>query len=57
MKRHYEIMRIMRTKVVNFRDLFEGAECISHVLRAVTHRVEDLTSLSVSSSSAACPLT
>jgi hypothetical protein len=27
MKRHYEVMRIMRTKVVNARELTEGREC------------------------------
>jgi len=43
MKRHYEIMRIMRTKVVNFRDLFEGLEGILYVYRAAVHRVKDLT--------------
>ena len=51
MKRHYEIMRIMRTKVVNLRDLFEGVEGILYVYRAVLHRVGDLTGMSISSPS------
>lgn len=51
MKRHYEIMRIMRTKVVNLRDLFEGVEGILYVYRAVLHRVGDLTGVSISSPS------
>jgi len=53
MKRHYEIMRVMRTKVVNFRDLFEGKQGILCVINAVGYRVKDLTSVSVSSSSVA----
>ena len=54
MKRHYEIMRLMRTKVVDARELSEGREGILCVYRAVTYRIEDLTSMSISSSSAAC---
>ena len=54
MKRHYEIMRVMRTKVVNFRDLFEGVEGIVYVYRAVFHRVKDLTGVSISSRSDPC---
>jgi hypothetical protein len=50
MTRHYEIMRIMRTKVVNFRDLFEGKQGIVCVMKAVGYRVKDLTSVSISSS-------
>ena len=50
MKHHYEIMRIMRTKVVNFRDLFEGKQAIVCVMQAVGYRVKDLASVSVSSS-------
>lgn len=49
MNRHYEIMRIMRTKIVNPRDLVEGESCILYVQDAITYRVEDLTSLSISS--------
>jgi hypothetical protein len=50
MKRHYEIMRIMRTKVVNVRELSEGGDGISYVSWAIEDRVEDLISVSVSSS-------
>jgi hypothetical protein len=49
MKRHYEIMRIMRTKVVNLRDLFEGVEGILYVYRAALYRVENLKGVSISS--------
>ena len=49
MNRHYEIMRIMRTKIVNPRDLVEGESCILYVQDVITYRVEDLTSLSISS--------
>jgi len=54
MKRHYEIMRIMRTTVVNARELSEGREGILCACRAVTYRIEELTSVSISFSSAAC---
>jgi hypothetical protein len=54
MKRHYEIMRIMRTKVVDARELSEGSDSILCVYRAVRYRIEELTSVSVSSSFAAC---
>jgi len=54
MKRHYEIMRIMRTKVVNIRDPFEGVEGILYVYRAVLHRVENLTGVSISCSTDPC---
>jgi hypothetical protein len=53
MKRHYEIMRIMRTKVVNARELSEGRDGILCVYRAVTYRIEELTSVLILSSSAA----
>jgi hypothetical protein len=53
MKRHYEIMRIMRTKVVNARELSEGRDGILCVYRAVTDRIEELTSVSILSFSAA----
>jgi hypothetical protein len=54
MKRHYEIMRVMRTKVVNFRDLFDGKDGILYILDAMNLRVQDLTSVSVSSSYTVC---
>jgi hypothetical protein len=49
MKRHYEIMRIMRTKILNMRDLLEGAQGILYIHEAITYRVQDLTRVSVSS--------
>ena len=54
MKRHYEIMRIMRTKLLSEHELQEGAQCIVYIQEAITHRVENLTRVSVSSSTAAC---
>jgi hypothetical protein len=53
MKRHYEIMRIMRTKIVNVHELIEGKDGISCVHRVIEDRVEDLTRVSVSFSSTA----
>jgi len=52
MKRHYEIMRIMRIKVVDFRDLWESAQSILYIEDAITYRVDGLTSASVHLSSA-----
>jgi hypothetical protein len=46
MKRHYEIMRIMRTKVLDARELSEGVKSMSCVQDAIRYRVDDLTSLS-----------
>lgn len=54
MKRHYEIMRVMRTKLLSEHELQEGAQCIVYIQEAITHRVENLTRVSVSSSTAAC---
>jgi hypothetical protein len=54
MKRHYEIMRIMRTKVVKFRELYEGADGILYVQDAIQYRVKNLASASVLSTYAAC---
>jgi hypothetical protein len=48
MKRHYEIMRIMRTKILNMRELLEGSQGIEYVAEAVGDRVQDLTRMSVS---------
>ncbi|KAI0301375.1 hypothetical protein BC826DRAFT_989073 [Russula brevipes] len=42
MKRHYEIMRIMRSKVVSLRDLTDGIQGIQYVRSAITYRVDDL---------------
>jgi hypothetical protein len=49
MKRHYEIMRIMRTKLLSMRELQEGAQGIVHIQKAITYRVQDLIRVSVSS--------
>lgn len=54
MKRHYEIMRIMRTKILNMRELLEGVQGIQYINDAVYDRVEDLRSMSVSPSTVAC---
>jgi hypothetical protein len=54
MKRHYEIMRIMCTKVVNFGDLYEGADGILYVQDAIQFRVKNLASASVLPTYAAC---
>jgi hypothetical protein len=57
MKRHYEIMRIMRTKILTMRDLLEGAQGIIYIHEAITYRVQDLTRVSISSSAAPAMLT
>ena len=49
MKHHYEIMRVMRTKVVDSRELWEGVKSVGHVQEAIGYRVGDLTSISSSS--------
>src|ERR1700761_8603401 len=54
MKRHYEIMRIMRTKILSMRELQEGAQGIVWIREAIFYRVQDLTCVSVSSSTVAC---
>ena len=54
MKRHYEIMRIMRTKILNMRELLEGAQGIIYINEAVVDRVQGLTRMSVLPSTAAC---
>ncbi|KAH9996110.1 hypothetical protein BJV77DRAFT_960842, partial [Russula vinacea] len=41
-KRHYEIMRIMRTKILNMRELLEGAQSIIYIREAIGYRVQDL---------------
>ena len=50
MKRHYEVMRIMRTKILSMRELQEGAQGILYIFEAAFYRVKDLRSVSVSSS-------
>jgi hypothetical protein len=49
MKRHYEIMRIMRTKILSMRELQEGVQGILYIQGAISYRVKDLISVSVSS--------
>jgi hypothetical protein len=53
MKRHYEIMRIMRTKILSMRELQEGTQGILYIEDAIAYRVQDLTRVSVSSSTVA----
>jgi hypothetical protein len=53
MKRHYEIMRIMRTKILSMRELQEGAQGIVYIQGAVSYRVKDLKRVSDSSSTVA----
>jgi hypothetical protein len=43
MKRHYEIMRTMRTKVVDSRELWHSVESVFYVHDAIGYRVDDLT--------------
>jgi hypothetical protein len=50
LKRHYDIMRIMRTKVLNMRELLEGSQGILYINDAVVDRVQGLTRMSVSPS-------
>ena len=45
-KRHYEIMRVMRTKVLDNRELWYGIESIRHTEDAIQYRMNDLTSTS-----------
>ena len=54
MKRHYEVMRVMRTKILSMRELEDGTQGIQYVLEAIDYRVENLTRVSVSSSTVAC---
>jgi hypothetical protein len=44
----------MRTKVVKFRELYEGADGILYVQDAIDYRVKNLASASVSPTYAAC---
>ena len=44
MKHHYEIMRIMRTKIVDSRELSEGTRGILNIQDALRYRVDDLLS-------------
>ena len=49
MKRHYEIMRIMRAKVVDSRELWNAVESILYLHDAIRYRVDDLASMSAPS--------
>ena len=57
MKRHYEIMRIMRTKILNMRELLEGAQSIIYIREAIGYRVQDLIRVLVLSSTVPAMLT
>jgi hypothetical protein len=52
MKRHYEIMRIMRTKVLEPRELWFGLDSILFVQDAIKYRVNNLISMSAALCSA-----
>jgi hypothetical protein len=54
MKRHYEIMRIMRTKILTMGELTEGAQGIIYIREAIKYRVQDLTRVSISSFTVMC---
>ncbi|KAH9171872.1 hypothetical protein EDB89DRAFT_2070428 [Lactarius sanguifluus] len=45
MKRHYEIMRAMRTKVLDSRELWSGVESILNVKDAIRYRMNDLSNI------------
>ncbi|KAH9171881.1 hypothetical protein EDB89DRAFT_1851867 [Lactarius sanguifluus] len=45
LKRHYEIMRAMRTKVLDSRELWYGVETILYVKDAIQYRVNDLANI------------
>jgi hypothetical protein len=47
MKRHYEVMRVMRTKILDPRELWYGINSISVVQDAILYRANDLASMSV----------
>ena len=50
MKRHYEIMRIMRTKILSMRELLDGWQGVMYIYEAIKYRVQDLTRVSTPSS-------
>jgi len=54
MKRHYEIMRIMRTKKLDERDSKEAVDSLLYIYLAILYRKEDVFGVSVSSSSSTC---
>ena len=44
MKRHYEVMRTMRTKVLDSCELRSAGESLSYANEAIRYRMTDLTS-------------
>ncbi|KAI0044626.1 hypothetical protein FA95DRAFT_1496723 [Auriscalpium vulgare] len=44
-KRHYEVMRIARTKVISPRELFDGVESILYVADALRFRMRELQNI------------
>ena len=57
MKRHYEIMRIMRTKILSMRELMDGWQGVMYIYEAIKYRVQDLTRVSTPSSTVTSMLT
>lgn len=49
MKRHYEIMRVMRSKILSMRELQEGMQSILYIHNAAVYRTQDLHRASVPS--------
>ncbi len=45
MKRHYEIMQTMRTKIPHPREIWDSVDSIARVHDAVSYRVKDLTGI------------
>ena len=45
MKRHYEVMKMMRTKILHPREIWDSVDSICYVHDAVSYRVNDLTSI------------
>jgi hypothetical protein len=45
MKRHFEIMQIMRTKILHPREIWDNVDSISQVHDAVSYRMNELTSI------------
>jgi hypothetical protein len=45
MKRHYEMMRAMRTKIPDSREINESVASIRCVYTAIQYRVDDLNSM------------
>lgn len=55
LKRHYDIMRIARTKVISPKEMADSAESISNVMSVMSDRVSDLQSISsLSAQSLSC---